>query len=278
MKPLSRRAPHGNLRVLRARRVAGVACALLLGFAAAPAQAAAPVPALTITANGTAETDLVLRQGATLDPAATWVTGAGQFGGWALLRSGSRTEVIASELRVRRWTTPSGPLLTGTGYEGLLRLPAGRYRLVVFADKPTRVMIPIRTGQPQALAANRATTAQAQLHNLLDSTPLVTPQSRVTLTYPGAFVLSQVYFRARAHQVELVAQCFAPAAEHTNTCVNHLGVMFAYLSPASVGDGYTSQFAATYGAAFAAGQKIDVLLQAANVDAPAFAEWLTVTA
>jgi hypothetical protein len=49
-------------------------------------------------------------------------------------------------------------------------------------------------------------------------------------------------------------------------------------SPGSVGDGYTSQMAAVYGRGLPPGQDVDVLMQAVDVDAPSFAEWLIVSA
>jgi hypothetical protein len=187
--------------------------------------------------------------------------------------------MIAAELRVKRWTAGSGALRVATRTATPIRLGAGRYRLIVFADQPTAVTIPLRSGRSMSLTAARRTTARAQLRNLLDPAPVVVaPQNRVTLRYPGAFVLSQIYFRSRAHQAEAEAQCFAPASQHVQTCANATGSVWALPTPGSVGDGYSSAFAAAYGRELPAGDEVDVLLQAADLDAPSFAEWLTVTA
>lgn len=139
--------------------------------------------------------------------------------------------------------------------------------------------IPIKAGRSQRLTAARTTTASAELVNLLAApAPVVRPDNRSTVTYGGTFVLSHAYFRAQAHQAEVQAHCFAPAAEQARACVNRQGGTYAFTSPGSVGDGFTSAFAAAYGNELPVGQDIDVLLQAANVDAPTRAEWLVVTA
>lgn len=218
----------------------------------------------------------MLTKSAVLDQARTSVDGAGRIGGWALMRQGAAGKLVAAELRVKSWRDENGLLRVST-HNRPVHVPAGRYRLVLFTDKPTVVTIPLLAGRAQAVTVARETTARAELSDLLAASPVVASRSRKTLTYGGAFVLSQTYFRATAHQAEVVAQCFAPATEQAQSCLNREGFTGVVASPGSVGDGYTSQFTAGYGSSFAPGEQIDVLLDAANVDAPSAAEWLVVS-
>ena len=264
-------------RVVIALRTAAAVAALAVLAATSPAVAAGP-PALTIRAGSTAETDLVLREAAVLDLAASRSSGAGRFGGWALVRQGTPGLPVAAELRVAAWDAGSAPVRISTSAADTARVPAGRYRLVVFADGPTTVTIPMRAGRAQRLTAARRTTARAQLVDLLATpAPAVGPDHRRTVAYGGTFVLSQTYLRSRAHQAGVQEHCFAPAAEQSRSCAGRQGGTYVFASPGSVGDGFTSSFAAAYGSQLPAGQDVDVLLRVVDVDAPTQAEWLVVT-
>lgn len=237
---------------------------------------ASPSPSLRLTADRTAETVLTIKTSTVLTPGSLTANGSGRVAGFAVTALGGGG-FIYGELRVTRWTTPGGPLQVRTGSDPV-RLSAGRYRLVVFADAPVTLTIPLRAGRAVSLRVAGRTQASAHLENLLASGPVVAPSARRTVRYAGSWLLSHTYFRAQAHQAEVVAQCFAPTAENAQTCAQQLGYTSVFTSPGSVGDGYTSAFAAVYDGTFRAGTDCDVLLQAVNVDAPSFAERLVVNA
>jgi hypothetical protein len=93
--------------------------------------------------------------------------------------------------------------------------------------------------------------------------------------YPGSVLLSQVFFRARAHQADATSLCFAATSENAQNCANRTGFTNITTSPGSVGDGYASTFAAAYGEEWPKAD-VDALLQTVDVDSPTLAEWLVV--
>lgn len=244
---------------------------------AVPNAAASTPQALTVAAQGTFEIPLVLTRSTVLDQARMTVSGSGRVLGFAILdRTG---KFVGAEARVAGWTDPTAkdaPLRVWTSPESL-KLPAGRYRLVVLADAPVRISVPMRTGSGQSLRATRPTSARAKLTNLA-SLPVVAGSVRDTLRYPGGFLLSQTYQRTRAHQASAVRHCFAPASERAAVCGDRQGFQAVILSPGSVGAGYTSVMAGAYGSDMPPGKQIDVLLEAVAADLPSTAEWLTLSA
>lgn len=258
------------------RRVALVLAAASLVLGLAPAAASAP-PVLRVAAAGTLEAPLVLTRPAVLDPARMTTSGSGRIAGFAVLRSTG--ELVGAEARVEGWTHTAGAdrVVRVATHDGTLRLAPGRYRLVVFADGPVQVSVPVASGSGQSLRATRPTTARARLMDLT-SLPVVAGAVRDTLRYPGGFVLSQTYQRTQAHQAAVIRQCFAPTADRAAFCSNHQGYAAVMLTPASVGPGHTSAMAAAYGRELPVGEDVDVLLEGVSADVPSAAEWLTLTA
>lgn len=258
------------------RRLALVIAAAVAALGLAPATAASP-ELLRVSAGGTSETALVLTRPAVLDQARMTTAGQGRLAGFAVLRVTG--ELVGAEVRVTGWTDPLGqdaPVRVSTR-EGSIELAPGRYRLVVFADGPTRVTVPLAAGRGQTLRAARPTTARARLTDL-NSLPVVAGAVRDTLRYPGGFVLSQTYQRTQVHQAAVLWQCFARAAERAPVCSDQPGFAALIVSPGSVGAGYTSAMAASYGRELPVGEDVDVLLEVASADVPSRAEWLTLTA
>lgn len=252
--------------------------AATVATALAVPNAMAPTPqALTVVASGTFETPLVLARPAVLDQARMTVSGKGRVAGFAILhRTG---KFVGAEVRVAGWTDPTSreaPVRATLNFEEI-KLPAGQYRLVVFADAPVRLSVPLRSGTGQSLRATRPTTGRANLMNLAHL-PVAAGSVRDTLRYPGGFVFSQTYHRTRAHQAKSERHCFAPASERAPVCGDRQGFHVLIASPGSVGAGYTSSMTAAYGSEMPRGKDVDVMLEGVAVDLPASAEWLTVTA
>ena len=106
---------------------------------------------LRVAAAGTAETPLVLTRPVVLDPSRMTVSGTGRVAGFAVLRTTG--ELVGAEARVEGWTHTAGGdrVVRVATHGGALRLTPGRYRLVVFADGPAQVAVPLTSGSSQSL-------------------------------------------------------------------------------------------------------------------------------
>lgn len=148
------------------RWVLGLAAMLLL--TAAPATAAPDD--LLLTGTGTAATEIVLTEPATLDPLAMTFRTTGQVAGLAVLDA--RGELVVLSVNVRRWVAgaaqPPSPVVTSPAE---VTLAKGRYRVVLLGDGTARVRLPatgqlVRTLRPRARV--KARTALTDLRTVQD--------------------------------------------------------------------------------------------------------------
>lgn len=248
------------------RRVLLSVLVIMLGVPAG-ASTAATAQSLTLTSVGTAEVTLTVTRSLTFDPSQMRVLRGGKLAGVGV------PDLLLVEVKVRAWTSAFGGPRVATSSDPVTLKP-GRYRVVVYGDGPTTVQIPLQKGSSLKVNATRGTSATAKVDDL--GGPVVAANLRRTVRYPGAVLLSQVFFRARAHQVDVTSQCFVATTERAQHCVNQYGGNYALLSPGSVGDGYTSAFVAAYENDFPKAD-IDVLLQGVDVDVPTTAQWLVAT-
>jgi hypothetical protein len=251
------------------RRLCLTAAAVLLAGSTGSSTAAGAPPVLRLTASNTAETTLQLSRPTTLDLSGMRTKAHGRYAGLAVFAPSGA--LVAARVRVTAWTRPDGPVDVVVTRDRV-PLPRGRYRVVVYADAPSTVEVPLRTGTSVVRTVARGTSARLVLRDLLGAAPAVGGSYVERVTYRGGFLVSQVYLRARAHQAEVLAQCFVPHGE-ADACVQQQGFIGTFASPGSVGDGWSTEMAGAYGHDLASGHDYDVVLQGLDADVPARAEW-----
>lgn len=244
------------------RRAAWLA-AVVLGLLAAPAPAAPKD--LLLLARGTAAVEVVLRAPAALDLGAMTFRTTGQVAGVAVLDG--RGELVGLSVNVRRWVEgaarPPAPVSTSAGP---LRLPKGRYRLVVVTDGPADVRVRVPASGPLArtLRLTHRVPAGAELVDLRDVRVGEHVRRPAVLRRGGALV-GVLHERSTAHLVSTPEVCFAePGAPDCSAAQGASAVLVGTTEPA---DGFSRLAVFLYGDE-GVPPRYDALARAPAVDVP----------
>ena len=224
------------------RRAAWFA-AVLLWLVAAPAPAAERD--LLLLSRGTAAVEVTLRAPATLDLRAMTFRTTGQVAGVAVVVG--RGELVGLSVNVRRWVEgaprPPSPVSTAPGP---VRLPPGRYRLVVVTDGPAdvRVRVPATGGLARTLRARSKVSAAAELVDLRD-VPLGEHVRRSASLRRGGALVGVLHARSTAHVASLPELCFAePGAADCSAAEGTSAMLVGTTSPL---DGFSRLAVFLYG-------------------------------
>lgn len=217
--------------------------AAVLGLLAAPAPAADRD--LLLLAGGTAAVEITLRAPAQLDLGAMTFRTSGQVAGLAVMDV--RGELVGAAVNVRRWVEgaarPPAPVSTSPAP---IRLPAGRYRLVVVTDGPAdvRVRVPATGALARTLRATARVPAGARLRDLRDVPLGEHSRTPVRLRHGGALI-GVLHERSTAHLASLPEVCFAvPGAADCSTAEGTSAVL---VGTTSVGDSFSRLAVFLYG-------------------------------
>jgi hypothetical protein len=239
--------------------------------------AAAPAPAaeqdLLLLARGTAAVEVTLRAPSTLDLHGMTFRTTGQVAGLAVMDV--RGELVAAAVNVRRWVEgaprPPQPVVTSPGP---VRLPAGRYRLVVVTDGPAevRVRVPATGGLARTLRATARVPAGAELVDLR-GLPVDEHARRPVQLRRGGALIGVVHERSTAHVASLPEVCFAPPG--APDCATAEGTSAVLVGTTSPGDGFSRLSVFLYGDA-GRPDRYDALARSPAVDVPRAVDMLLV--
>lgn len=237
--------------------------AVLLVLLAAPAPAAQDD--LLLLARGTAAVEVGLRAPAELDLRAMTFRTTGQVAGVAVLDE--RGELVGLAVNVRRWvegaTRPPGAV---TSSPAPLRLPKGRYRLVVVTDGPAevRVRVPATGGLARTLQARHRVQAGADLVDLR-GVPLGEHVRRPVSLRRGGALVGVLHARSTAHLASLPEVCFA--APGARDCAAAQGTSAVLVGTTEPGDGSSRLAVFLYGDA-GVPARYDALARSPGLDVP----------
>lgn len=240
-----------------------LAAAVLVGLTAVPAPAAERD--LLLLSRGTAAVEITLRAPASLDLRAMTFRTTGQVAGLAVLDA--RGELVGLSVNVRRWVEgaarPPAPVSTAPGP---VRLPKGRYRLVVVSDGPAdvRVRVPATGALARTLRARHRVPAGAELVDLRDL-PVGEHVRRPAQLRRGGALVGVLHARSTVHVASLPEVCFArPGAADCSAAEGTSAVLVGTTSP---GDGFSRLAVFLYGDA-GVPARYDALARSPAVDVP----------
>lgn len=237
--------------------------AVLLAVLAVPAPAAERD--LLLLSRGTAAAEITLRAPAELDLRAMTFRTTGQVAGVAVMDR--RGELVGLSVNVRRWVEgaarPPAPVSTSPGP---LRLPKGRYRLVVVTDGPAdvRVRVPATGPLARTLRLTHRVRARAELVDLRN-VPVGERVRRPASLRRGGALVGVLHERSTAHLVSTPELCFAaPGAADCSAAQGASALLVGTTEPA---DGFSRLAVFLYGDA-GVPARYDALARAPAVDVP----------
>ncbi len=244
------------------RRAAWLAAALL-GLLAVPAPAAERD--LLLLSRGTAAVEVVLRAPAELDLRQMTFRTTGQVAGVAVLDR--RGELVGLSVNVRRWVegAPRPPAPLSTSQEPL-KLPTGRYRLVVVTDGPAdvRVRVPAKGPLARTMRLTHPAPAGAELVDLREAPAGELVRRPASLRRGGALV-GVLHERSSAHLVSAPELCFAePGAADCEAAQGTSALLVGTTEPA---DGFSRLAVFLYGDA-GVPARYDALARSPGLDVP----------